>query len=113
MCQFFLTFCDWLSETKGISFPLFVLLNDEFYCLLFIDPKQSTVFLKFEFFLHSPQVFSANGDKNTIIRQTLSPVIVARYIRIYPKSWHGGNVALRADFTGCLKGIKDKVFVRS
>ena len=46
--------------------------------------------------------FSGNRDRNTIVRQALSPVIVARYIRIHPKSWHG-NVALRADFNGCLR----------
>ena len=37
-------------------------------------------------------------------------MIVARYIRIHPKSWHG-NIALRTDFNGCLKGIIGKVLM--
>ncbi|CAB4021554.1 Hypothetical predicted protein, partial [Paramuricea clavata] len=49
------------------------------------------------------KVFQGNGDQNTIVDQDISPVIVARYIRILPRSWHGGNVALRVDFSGCLK----------
>jgi hypothetical protein len=43
------------------------------------------------------------------VRQDISPVIVARYVRILPQLWKG-NVALRVDFSGCLKGIKSKSF---
>ncbi|CAB4000289.1 Hypothetical predicted protein [Paramuricea clavata] len=51
--------------------------------------------------------FPGNRDRDTIVRQDISPVIVARYIRILPQTWHK-NVALRVDFSGCLKGIKSK-----
>ncbi|CAB3998884.1 Hypothetical predicted protein, partial [Paramuricea clavata] len=47
-------------------------------------------------------VFPGNSDKNTIVHQDISPVIVARYIRILPQTWHK-HVALRVDFSGCLK----------
>jgi hypothetical protein len=53
------------------------------------------------------QVFQGNRDQNTIVEQHISPAIVARYIRILPQTWHN-NVALRVDFSGCLKGIKSK-----
>ncbi|XP_028410605.1 von Willebrand factor-like [Dendronephthya gigantea] len=48
------------------------------------------------------KTFSANRDQNTIVPQKICPVIVTRYIRIHPTSWHG-NVALRAGFNGCLR----------
>ncbi|CAB3994991.1 Hypothetical predicted protein [Paramuricea clavata] len=50
------------------------------------------------------KIYSANYDNITIVNQSISPVIIARYIRIHPKSWHG-SVGLRVDFSGCLKDL--------
>ena len=44
-----------------------------------------------------------NGDRNTIVAQTLSPVIVARFIRIHPVNWYG-HISMRAGFQGCFIG---------
>ncbi|XP_028419313.1 uncharacterized protein LOC114545227 [Dendronephthya gigantea] len=48
------------------------------------------------------KVFNGNNNRNTIVRQIVSPVIVTQYIRIHPKSWHG-HISMRVDFAGCQK----------
>jgi len=42
-------------------------------------------------------VFGGNRDRNTVKENILRPRIVARYVRIYPVSWHG-HISLRAEF---------------
>ncbi|CAB3983146.1 EGF-like repeat and discoidin I-like domain-containing 3, partial [Paramuricea clavata] len=49
------------------------------------------------------KVFLGNRDRSTVVRQSVSPVIVTKYIRIHPKQWHG-HISMRVGFRGCLKG---------
>ena len=49
------------------------------------------------------QVFSANFDNTSIVKQYLDPPIFARYIRLHPTEWVGAS-ALRAEFYGCYEG---------
>jgi hypothetical protein len=49
------------------------------------------------------QVFSGNTDRNTVVRQEVKPVIVARFIRIQPKSWNW-HISMRTEVHGCFEG---------
>ena len=49
------------------------------------------------------KVFSGNSDQNTAVKNAFDPPIVARYIRIHPKSYHT-HVSMRAEFRGCSGG---------
>lgn len=40
---------------------------------------------------------------NTIVSQSISPAIVARFVRIHPQTWHG-HISMRVEFYGCYKG---------
>ncbi|XP_028412301.1 uncharacterized protein LOC114535123 [Dendronephthya gigantea] len=46
------------------------------------------------------QNFIGNSDRTSIVTRTLSPKVVARFIRIHPTSWFTA-IALRAEFIGC------------
>lgn len=50
----------------------------------------------------SYQTIYLNGNNNseTVSHTEFLPIILARYIRILPVSWHGG-IALRMEMTGC------------
>ncbi|XP_028395746.1 neurogenic locus notch homolog protein 1-like [Dendronephthya gigantea] len=48
------------------------------------------------------KIFQANIDHRCIVRRTLNPVIIARYIRIHPKSWYG-YITMRLEFMGCFQ----------
>ena len=50
-----------------------------------------------------PQIFQGNWDSNTVVFNSITPVIYTRYIRILPKSWEG-NPCIRAEFFTCHKG---------
>ena len=49
------------------------------------------------------KVFRGNSDRNSIVRHVLSPVIFARFIRIYPGAYEGHR-AMRVEFYGCYEG---------
>ena len=49
------------------------------------------------------KVFPGNSDRNSIVRHALSPVIFARFVRIYPGDYEGYR-AMRVEFYGCYKG---------
>lgn len=49
------------------------------------------------------QYFRGNKDRNTVVTNTLSTPIRARYIRILPWSWYG-HISMRAEFYGCYVG---------
>ena len=49
------------------------------------------------------QVFTANFDRTSIVKQYLDPPIFGRYIRLHPTTWAGAS-ALRAEFYGCYEG---------
>ena len=46
------------------------------------------------------QVYNANSDRNSVIVNTLIQPIEARFIRIYPESWHG-HMSMRMELYGC------------
>ncbi|XP_028412252.1 uncharacterized protein LOC114535069 [Dendronephthya gigantea] len=52
------------------------------------------------------KVFQANFDMSTIVRQRLQRVIFARFVRIYPKTWHI-HLSMRIEFEGCRKAVDD------
>jgi len=52
-----------------------------------------------------PQTLSGNWNENSLRTNTLAPQIIARYVRIYVKKWHG-HISMRADFDGCAKPAK-------
>ncbi|KAK3717080.1 hypothetical protein QZH41_009449, partial [Actinostola sp. cb2023] len=49
--------------------------------------------------------FSGNRDRNTIARNTVSPPIEGRYIRLHPKAWIK-HISMRLEFYGCLMACK-------
>ena len=49
-------------------------------------------------------MFLSNVDVRSIVKNTLQPVIVARFIRIHPKSWNS-HISMRVEFIGCFEGI--------
>ena len=51
----------------------------------------------------SRQVFPGNNDKISIAKETVSPAIFARFVRIHPVSWNG-RIAMRVEFHGCYVG---------
>ena len=46
----------------------------------------------------------SNVDDKSIVKNALAPVIVARFIRIHPKTWNN-HISMRAEFLGCFEGI--------
>ncbi|KAL9964183.1 hypothetical protein ACROYT_G027778 [Oculina patagonica] len=46
------------------------------------------------------KVFNGNKNKNSIVKQTFNPPIVARYIRLRPTAWKG-RISLRMEIYGC------------
>ncbi|XP_058944112.2 EGF-like repeat and discoidin I-like domain-containing protein 3 [Pocillopora verrucosa] len=59
------------------------------------------------------KIFQGNWDSNTVVFNSITPVIYTRYIRILPKSWEG-NPCIRAEFFTCHKEITlEKVNVTS
>ena len=49
--------------------------------------------------IHS-QVYDANSDRNSVVVNKLIQAIEARFIRIYPESWHG-HMSTRMELYGC------------
>ena len=50
------------------------------------------------------QVFTANSDRYTVVRNVLVKPIITRFIKIHPESWQG-HISMRTEFLGCKKGI--------
>ena len=46
------------------------------------------------------QLFDGNKDRNTIVYQTLSQPIGARYVRILPEAWNN-HISMRMELYGC------------
>jgi len=49
------------------------------------------------------RVFPGNEDKDTVVKNRIHPPIIARFIRVLPRTWHSWN-ALRMELYGCLLG---------
>ena len=45
-------------------------------------------------------MYVANTDRNSVIVNELIRPIKARFVRIYPVSWHG-HMSMRMEFYGC------------
>ena len=58
--------------------------------------------MEFQFYTEKgrKKIFTANSDRNTIVRQNLRPAVVARWFRIYPVTWHG-HCSMRMEIIGC------------
>ena len=51
------------------------------------------------------QVFTANSDRYTVVRNALDKPVITRYIRIHPKTWNS-HISMRAEFYGCREGTR-------
>jgi len=50
------------------------------------------------------QVFIGNRDRNSIVKNVLSPAVTARYVRIHPLSWYR-HISMRFEVYGCYIGM--------
>lgn len=48
-------------------------------------------------------LMNGNKDRNTISAHVIDPPIVARYIRLRPKTWYG-HISMRLEVYGCIHG---------
>ena len=65
----------------------------EYYC------NEGKILIHIPFF--PCKVFTANGDRNTVVTNYLEPPIVgARYVRIQPQDWNV-HISLRFEILGC------------
>lgn len=48
-------------------------------------------------------LMNGNKDRNTISAHVIDPPIIARYIRVRPKSWYG-HISMRLEVYGCTHG---------
>jgi hypothetical protein len=46
------------------------------------------------------KIFTGNTNQNSIVKHALKPAIIARYIRVRPKTWHG-HISMRMELYGC------------
>ncbi|CAH3183434.1 unnamed protein product [Porites evermanni] len=51
------------------------------------------------------KVFSANRDRNSVVKHSITPNIEARCLRLHPKTWQAG-ISMRMELYGCLKACK-------
>ncbi|XP_028417633.1 uncharacterized protein LOC114542082, partial [Dendronephthya gigantea] len=51
------------------------------------------------------KIFIGNTDRNTIIKNVLSPAITARYVRIHPVTWQR-HISMRMELYGCYRAPK-------
>ncbi|KAK3700595.1 hypothetical protein QZH41_001586 [Actinostola sp. cb2023] len=51
------------------------------------------------------KLFDGNTERYSVVRHTLEQPIIARFVRIQPKRWHG-HISMRAEFYGCTKGFE-------
>ena len=49
------------------------------------------------------QTLSGNTERNKVVGNILEPAIIARYVRIHPKTWQS-HIALRFELYGCKEG---------
>jgi hypothetical protein len=52
------------------------------------------------------QVFDANNDTNTVVRNLFVPPFMARWVKIYPIK-HFGAAVLRVELYKCVQGINN------
>lgn len=52
------------------------------------------------------QVFTANYDRYSVVKNNLDKPIITRYIRINPETWQS-HISMRTEFYGCKKGTSE------
>ncbi|EDO48082.1 predicted protein, partial [Nematostella vectensis] len=50
-------------------------------------------------------LYNGNRDQYSTVTESINPPILARYVRINPRSWYA-RMCLRAEFYGCATGEK-------
>ena len=50
------------------------------------------------------QIFEANYDKSTAVKQRFFETVFAQYIRVHPQTYGGEGVGLRMEIYGCHVG---------
>jgi hypothetical protein len=50
------------------------------------------------------QIFAGNTDNMSPVTNTIQFPFQAKYVRLYPVSWHNG-AAVRFEIMGCVQGI--------
>jgi len=60
------------------------------------------------FFLHS-QLFQANRDQNSIMKNAINPPILARYVKLNPRGWYR-HISMRVEYYGCVAGELTSLF---
>ena len=51
----------------------------------------------------SLQYFTGNRDRNSIVTHAINPPLLARFVRIHPKSW-SSHICMRVELYGCRAG---------
>ena len=49
------------------------------------------------------QLFQANRDQNSIAKNAINPPILARYVKLNPRSWYR-HISMRIEYYGCVAG---------
>ena len=89
-----------------LSFPLpFAISAIHFSC--FLSKTETFISLTMINYLF-PQMFQANSDRFTVVKNVLHSPIITRFIRIRPETWNG-RISMRTEFYGCKKGIVELV----
>lgn len=52
------------------------------------------------------QIFTANYDRYSVVKNNLDKPIITRYIRINPETWQS-HISMRTEFYGCKKGTSE------
>ena len=58
------------------------------------------VFIVYIYTILLLQTFTGNWDQETVNKHELNPSFEAKYVRVYPKTWHS-HVSLRWEIYGC------------
>ena len=49
------------------------------------------------------QLFQANRDQNSIMKNAINPPILARYVKLNPRGWYR-HICMRIEYYGCVAG---------
>ena len=78
------------------------------YCQVLCQQYVNLIYFPFlpdEFFFYFFQkALSGPEDKDSVKVQWIEKLFDARYVRIYPMSWYGDHICMRAEVFGCMTG---------
>ena len=67
-------------------------------------PRPRIVLSLFSFYCFPfAQIFQGNSERQLIVTNRFRSPIRARFVRIYPRTWHG-HISMRIELYGCSKG---------